>query len=67
MPLHTYIDAITGQTTTVEIIGDELAAYLASEKKHNELLAKEAIEAAKRSALLEKLGITEDEAKLLLS
>lgn len=67
MPLHTYVNALTGETTTVEMTGDELAAYLASEKEHNKLLAKEAIEAAKRTALLEKLGITEDEAKLLLS
>jgi hypothetical protein len=66
MPLHTYIDAVTGQTTTVEMTGDELKAYLQSEAEHNELLAKEAIIEERRQALLVKLGITEDEAQLLL-
>jgi len=66
MPLHTYVNAITGETTTVEMTGDELAAYLASEKEHGELLAKEALIEQKKQALLEKLGITAGEAALLL-
>jgi len=66
MPLHTYIDAVTGETNTVEITGDELKAYLKSETEHNELLAKEAIIEERKQALLAKLGITEDEARLLL-
>lgn len=67
MPLHTYIDVITGETSTVEMTGDELAKHLASEAEHNELLAREAVVEEQRKALLTKLGITDDEAKLLLS
>jgi len=67
MPIHTYIDALTGETSAVEMTGDELARYIASENEHNQLLAKEAVIEQKRQALLEKLGITADEAALLLS
>jgi hypothetical protein len=67
MPLHTYINAITGETSTVEMTGDELAEYLASQVEDNELLAKEAVKEQQRQAILDRLGITKEEASLLLS
>jgi hypothetical protein len=61
-------DAISGEYTKRELEGAELTAYL--EKR--EELEKEAAEKAKakedaKAALLEKLGITAEEAILLLS
>lgn len=67
MPLHTYVDAITGEIVTKEMAGQELQEYLASETEHYELLAQEAIIEERRKTLLDRLGITEDEARLLLS
>tara|TARA_R110000868_G_scaffold127204_2_gene334663 strand:+ start:500 stop:751 length:252 start_codon:yes stop_codon:yes gene_type:complete len=61
-------DALTGEYTTRELQGAELTAYL---KKRDEL-EKEAADKAKlkeeaKTALLTKLGITAEEAALLLS
>lgn len=54
-----------------QLEGDELDAFIAHQNEiqfQEEAKAQAVIEAeAKRKALLEKLGITEDEAKLLLS
>jgi len=60
-------DAISGEYTTRELEGAELDAYL----EERDELEKEAAEKAKlkedaKKELLAKLGITEDEAKLLL-
>lgn len=63
-------DHITGETIVREMTDEEqaqrdseVAAYLArKEAEAQEEIAK----AAQRQALLDKLGITEDEAKLLL-
>ena len=67
MPIHVYIDAVTNERKEIEMTGEELERYLASEAEHNELLAKEALIHKKRLEILDRLGITEDEAKLLLS
>ncbi len=64
----------TGEITKVDLVGAELDEFLANEAKAKaaaEIAAKElaainAAKAAEKAALLEKLGITEDEAKLLL-
>lgn len=57
----------TGEVIEREMTADEIAASL-QRKAHweteQQILAEKAIA---RAALLEKLGITEDEAKLLLS
>lgn len=60
-------NAATGETFFVDLSPDQVA-----EIKTKELAAKaeteaEATKAAEKAALLAKLGITEDEAKLLLS
>lgn len=63
--------AIDGTETVREMTEKEKADFIAAQKKWEaEQAAKEAEQAAKESAkaeLLTKLGITEDEAKLLLS
>jgi len=55
----------------VKLEGDELAQYLANEaaaaKKELDEIKAEADKAAKKTALLAKLGITADEAALLLA
>lgn len=60
-------DAISGEYTTRELEGAELTAYL---EKRDELEAEAESEmqliAEAKSALLAKLGITAEEAKLLL-
>ena len=61
------IDAITGETTIVELtkkeIEDREAAYQASQA---ELEAELAAKAAAKQMVLDRLGITADEATLLL-
>jgi hypothetical protein len=65
------VNCETGVVAEVPLTGEELAqreadAQAAAAKKHeDEVAAAEAAEA--KAALLAKLGITEDEAKLLLA
>lgn len=65
------VNCETGEQETIPLAGDELKAFLANEKAFIEAAAlkseAEATKAAEKSALLERLGITADEAKLLLS
>jgi hypothetical protein len=57
----------TGEIITREMNAKELAQYEA-DKEANELLKAEAeAKAAQKAAMLDRLGITADEAKLLLS
>lgn len=57
----------TGEIITREMTAQELAQYEA-DKEANELLKAEAeAKAAQKAAMLDRLGITADEAKLLLS
>lgn len=63
-------DHTTGESVIEELSGDELQAFIDEQnaslaRKEAEAQAK-AEAAIKRQALLDKLGITEDEAKLLL-
>lgn len=62
-------DAVSGEETIIErdMIADEIAAYEKAQAEAAEIAAKAAEAAAAKTALLAKLGITEDEAKLLLS
>jgi hypothetical protein len=60
----TIYDCESGETITRDMTDDESAAFL--ERQQNSTQQYAAIEARKK-ALLDKLGITEDEAKLLLS
>ena len=61
----------TGEVKEIEMTAAEVKAYEAEAKKIADAAKgrqeAEATKAAEKAALLEKLGITEDEAKLLLS
>ncbi len=65
------VDCSTGVVEEVELTEDELAQReadrIAFEAAEAERAAEEAVKAAKKAELLAKLGITEDDAKLLLS
>jgi len=65
------VDCSTGVVAEVPLTGEEIAqreadAQAAAAKKHEED-AKAAVDAEAKAALLTKLGITADEAKLLLA
>jgi len=62
-------NVITGEETITErdMSTEELAQYEANQAAQAELAAAEAAKAAEKEALLERLGITAEEAKLLLS
>jgi hypothetical protein len=62
-------DAITGEETVTERLATtaEIKAAENFAAEMAELEAKESIKATQKAALLAKLGITDDEAKLLLS
>lgn len=57
----------TGEVIEREMNAEELAQWEIDQAKANAEIAKQAEAAAAKAALLAKLGITEDEAKLLLS
>jgi len=65
------VDCSTGAVEEVELTEDELAQReadrIAFEKAETERVKAEAEKAAKKAELLAKLGISEDEARLLLS
>jgi nucleoid-associated protein YgaU len=65
------VDCSTGVVEEVELTEEELAQReadrIAFEAAEAARLAEEAVKAAKKAELLAKLGITEDDAKLLLS
>ena len=71
MPHKVIVDCSTGETTEVELtaaeIADQEAAQKAAEaeRKAQEVIA--AAQATAKTALLDKLGITAEEAALLLS
>jgi len=71
MPHKVIVDCSTGETTEVELtaeeIADQEAAIVTAEAERVEREAKEAADATAKSALLKKLGITQAEARLLLS
>ena len=61
------IDVITGEETWRDYTPEEIAEVEKAQAEAAEVTAKQAETAAAKTALLEKLGITEEEAKLLLS
>jgi hypothetical protein len=67
----TYIERIhdisTGEITEREYTANEIAEVQANIAKETAKAQAEAIKAAEKAALLERLGITADEAALLLS
>jgi len=70
MPTKIVVDCSTGISTEVELTAEEIAQMEADAAKAeaNRKAAEEeaALKAAQKAELLERLGITEDEAKLLL-
>jgi hypothetical protein len=71
MPHKIIVDCSTGETTEVELTAEEIADQEAAQKAAEaERKAQEVIAAAKakaKAALLDRLGITAEEAALLLS
>jgi non-ribosomal peptide synthetase component E (peptide arylation enzyme) len=61
------VNATTGEEIEREMNAEELAVVAADELAENLRLEALAQKAAEKAALLEKLGITESEAALLLS
>lgn len=57
----------TGKITEREETAEELEQFEADKAAEADRIEAEATKAAEKAALLAKLGITEDEAKLLLS
>jgi len=64
--LRTIHDAITGEVSTVELTNAELAERAQLEKDIKLRIEAQVAKQAAREALLTKLGITEQEAQLLL-
>ena len=60
-------DAITGEGTYRDLTADELKEHKANEKLRAEALVEAEAKETAKAALLSKLGITAEEAKLLLS
>ena len=60
-------DIKTGKTTQRDFTPDEIAELEATQLKVKEKQIEIAAKAIAKAALLKKLGITEDEARLLLS
>ena len=58
---------LDGETIDREMTDGEYADFIATKKQSEEYEKQDALKLAKKAELLEKLGITEDEAKLLLA
>ena len=67
MPKITIFDAETQETIERDMNAEELAQYEADQLAAAEKRAAEIEAEAKRKAILDRLGLTEEEAKLLLS
>lgn len=66
-PIIKFHNAETGEIIEREMNDEEYAQHQADQQARELAKAEEASKAQAREALLEKLGITADEAKLLLS
>ena len=66
-PIKRIYDCATGETIDREMNDDEFEQYEADQAIEIVRKAEVAAKAAAKAALLDRLGITEDEAKLLLS
>ena len=64
---HKIVNAETGEETIAELSANEISIVKANIAKTNAELAQEATKATAKAALLERLGMTAEEAKLLLS
>jgi len=66
MPIKKIHNVETGEVIEREMTEAEYAQHLLDEEEGAKFIAAQLAAAAKRQALLDKLGITEDEARLLL-
>ena len=66
-PMIRIHDISTDTITDREMTDEEFAQHEADQAAEAERIAEEAAKAAEKAALLTRLGITADEAKLLLS
>jgi hypothetical protein len=66
-PLIKIYDIATDTTTEREMTNDEYAQWQLDKANVDAAKAKDEAKAAEKAALLDRLGITEDEAKLLLA
>lgn len=66
-PIITEHNLETNETFEREMNDDEFSSYQSFIKSEQDAIKKEAERIAKKAELLAKLGITEDDAKLLLS
>lgn len=60
------VDITTGEETWRDLTPDEIKEMELEQAKAQQFIAEQAAKAEQRAALLERLGITEEEAKLLL-
>jgi hypothetical protein len=65
-PIIKIVDAATGQEIEREFNAAEMAQHKIDQKSHEDAKAEEAAKAEAKAALLERLGITAEEAQLLL-
>jgi hypothetical protein len=65
--MKTIVNCTTGEITERELNAEELAQQVIDEATIQARQAETAAKAEAKTALLDKLGITEEEAKLLLS
>lgn len=63
---HKIVDTVKGEETVVDLSAKEVKEIEAAIKKEEELAKAEAKLEAARQLLLDKLGITKEEARLLL-
>ncbi len=66
-PFIKIYDIATDTTTEREMTNDEYAQWQLDKANVDAAKAKDEAKAAEKTALLDRLGITEDEAKLLLA
>lgn len=66
-PTVTFHNTETGEIETREMTSAELAEHTAMKERYENLAAEAQAKAQAKAELLERLGITADEAKLLLS
>lgn len=61
------VDAITGEEIQREMTDAEYSSFLENEKKSKDFAAEIIKQQEKKALLLERLGITDEEVKLLLN
>ena len=66
-PIVKIVDTSTGEELEREMTDAEFLEYQANQKAEAQRIAEAEAKAAAKTALLERLGITEAEAKLLLA